>query len=260
MKRRSFFAAGLAAASSPLFSGESFAQENSRRVYEMLIFKMKNGDQGQRMDEWCQASFLLMAEEYNVGPIGIFKAAIADYTPHLMIIVEHPNIADIRKRWAPLIADQRWGTGLEKMEKEDIPAYENYENRLMEATPFSPPLSDAVGVSDKPRLFEYRVYHAPTFRQLRALSDRFEGPEIKLFHKSGINPILYAHTVYGPDMPNLAYLMPFQSLEAREKAWAKFRSDPEWKRVSAESKNNDGEIVSYLSRNIYTATDYSQIK
>ena len=260
MNRRSFLASGIAAGSMPLIAGNGYAQDNSRPVYELSLFKMKNGDQGKRMDDWATNVLMPLAKEFNVGPIGIFKAAIADYTPHVLMIVEHPNIASIQERWGNVTGDKRWWEGLKQWKKNDIPAYESYENRLLRATSYSPELSEVVGKSDKPRLFEYRVYHAPTFRQLMALSERFKGPEIKLFHKSGIHPVLYAYTVYGPDMPNLTYLMPFESLEAREKAWAKFRSDPGWKKVAAESKMNDGEIVSYLSRNIYSATDYSQIK
>lgn len=260
MNRRSFLSSGIAAGTLPLAFSNGMAQETSTPVYEILIFKMKNGDQGKRMDEWNVEYLLPMAKEFNVGPIGVFKAAIADYTPHMMLLVEHANYERIQKNWGKLIADPRWREGISMLEKDDIPAYESYENRLLQATRFSPPLSDAVGKSNKPRLFEFRVYHAPTFRQLIALLKRFSGPEIKIFHKSGIHPILYATTIHGPDMPNLTYFIPFDSLEAREKAWAKFRQDPEWAKVASASKKADGEIVDYLSRNIYNATDYSDIK
>lgn len=260
MDRRTFFTAGIAAGALPFAASNLMAQDDSKPVYEMLFFKMKNGDQGKRMEEWAQKYLMPMAKEYNIGPIGVFKAAIADYTPHMMFIIEHPGLGEIQKGWNKVMVDSRWAEGVKQMEKDDISAYESYEARLLQATSFSPPLPDAVGKSDKPRLFEYRVYHAPTFRQLGALAKRFKGPEIDLFHKSGIHPILYAYTMYGPDMPNLAYLMPFDSLTAREKAWAKFRKDPEWAKVLSASKKADGEIVTYLSRNIYNATDYSQIK
>jgi hypothetical protein len=260
MDRRSFFTSGIAAGTLPFAASIGMAQEDSKPVYEMLIFKMKTGDQGKRMEEWAANYLMPMSKELNIGPIGVFKAAIADYTPHMMFIIEHPGMGQIQKIWQKAMVDPRWREGVKQMEKDDVPAYESYEARLLQATSYSPPLSNAVGKSDKPRLFEFRVYHAPTFRQLGALSKRFKGPEIKLFHKSGIHPILYAHTMYGPDMPNLAYLMPFDSLSAREKAWAKFRQDPEWSKVLSASQKADGEIVAYLSRNIYNATDYSEIK
>lgn len=259
MNRREFFAAGLAAGSLGFGTGASLAQNGNNPLYEIMIFKMKNGDQGQRMDDWCQSVLLPLAAENGIGPIGIFKAAIADYTPHMMFLIEHPDLGSIRQRWAGVTGDARWRDGMRTLEKDDNPAYESYETRLLSATSFSPPLKIAPE-NQKPRLFEFRVYHAPTIRQLLALAQRFKGPEIKLFHKSGIHPILYAYTMYGPDMPNLTYMMPFDSLKAREEAWAKFRQDPEWKRVLADSKEKDGEIVAYLSRNIYNAADYSQIK
>lgn len=93
-----------------------------------------------------------------------------------------------------------------------------------------------------------------------ALSQRFVGPEGKLFHKRGIHPILYANTLYEPDLPNLVYFLPFDNFAAREKTWDKFRKVPEWTKVLSASKEADGAIVVYLSGNIYSAKDYSEIK
>jgi hypothetical protein len=105
-----------------------------------------------------------------------------------------------------------------------------------------------------------RVYHSPTWKQLAALHERFRGPEIKIFHRSGIHPILYGSTVIGPNVPNLTYLIPFADLAAREKAWAAFGADPDWQKVRKESVEKSGEIVSNIQVSFYKSTPYSPVR
>src|SRR6266700_3076194 len=98
---------------------------------------------------------------------------------------------------------------------------------------------------------ELRVYHSPTRSQLRAVHERFAGPETKIFARSGIHPVLYTSTLFGPNMPNLTYLIPFDSLAAREKAWDTFVADPEWVKARKESIDKGGEIVANAEVSIY---------
>ena len=130
---------------------------------------------------------------------------------------------------------------------------------ILEAAAFSPEIT--AGKSDTPRYFELRTYHAPTLPQLkrRALHGRFRGSEVGIFHRSGIHPLFYASTLIGANLENLTYLIPFDSLAAREKAWAAFGADPEWIKARNESIEKFGQIVSVSDIAIYRATPYSPI-
>ena len=103
------------------------------------------------------------------------------------------------------------------------------------------------------------MYHSSNSTILRALHERFAGPESKIFARSGIHPVLYSSTVFGGEMPNLTYLIPFDSLAAREKAWDTFGADPEWLKVREES-NKNGQLVSVSNISIYRAVAYSPVK
>ena len=130
---------------------------------------------------------------------------------------------------------------------------------LLQATDYCPELTLAKdGV--KPRVFELRVYHSPSWKQLAALHERFAGPEIKIFHRVGVRPILYSSTVIGPDMPNLTYVIPFDNLDEREKAWAAFGADPEWVKVRKESIDKSGQISSVTQISLFTAMPYSPVR
>ncbi|MDA2931248.1 NIPSNAP family protein, partial [Acidobacteria bacterium AH-259-O06] len=249
MNRRHFLSSSLAAGTAAMVPGLALpADAKKTPYYELTFFKMHAGSQGGRMNAWAKDTLLPLADKYKLGPVGFFRLAIGPDTPQLVMLIEHSGWAEVQSRWRALLGDPQWASGLAKLEQGNEPPFDRAESRLLRATDYSPPLSQAVGKSKTPRVFEFRVYHSPTLTQLKALHERFSGPEIKIFHRSGIHPILYADTEFGPDVPNLTYLTPFDSLEAREKAWAAFGADPEWRKVRAESIKKAGQIVAYSNR------------
>jgi hypothetical protein len=130
---------------------------------------------------------------------------------------------------------------------------------LLEAAEYSPEIA-SIETAKKPRVFELRTYHSPTWRQLGALHQRFAGREIPIFHRNGIHPLLYTSTVFGANLPNLTYLIPFEDLAAREKAWTAFGADEEWIKVRKESVAKDGEIASVIQISLLRATAYSPVQ
>jgi hypothetical protein len=67
-------------------------------------------------------------------------------------------------------------------------------------------------------LWELRTYRTGE-SSAAALADEFAG----IFPRAGIHP-LSATT----DGPNLTYLIPFENLTARERAWTAVNTDPNW--------------------------------
>ena len=57
--------------------------------------------------------------------------------------------------------------------------------------------------------------------------------EIEIFNRVGLTPVFFSRTLVGPRMPNLVYMLVYDDMAAREKNWAAFRNDPEWKKLSA---------------------------
>jgi len=49
---------------------------------------------------------------------------------------------------------------------------------------------------------------------------------------AGLAWMFFGETLIGTKMPNLTYLLVFDDMAAREKNWATFRADPEWKKLS----------------------------
>ena len=85
------------------------------------------------------------------------------------------------------------------------------------------------------------------------------GGEIAIFRRVGLNPVFFARDVVGGNLPSLTYMLVFEDLAAREKAWGAFGGDPEWKKISTTPGFTNGEIVSNIHNVLLRPTDYSQI-
>jgi len=225
--------------------------------YEFRFFKMVQGDQGGRFDQWA-AKAIPILQRLGCGPVGVFSVVIGPDAPTKVMLLHYDSLAAAEQLWLKAVADSDWKAAWAAWENGPEQPYVTLDSFLLKATPYSPPWKAA---SDgDPRYFELRRYHSPTRRQLAALHERFGGAEKKIFHRSGIVPILYGDTVVGVDMPSLTYLTPFKTLADREAAWAKFGADPEWRTVSADSIQRGGQIVRNIDFWILRSSGYSQIK
>lgn len=107
------------------------------------------------------------------------------------------------------------------------------------------------------RVFELRTYTAPDAEKFAMLNARFREHTTRLFEKHGITNIGYWTAV---DAPNtLIYIVAHQNMEAAKKSWAGFRADPDWQKVSADSKAKGLTGVTVESKYL-TPTDYSALK
>ncbi len=95
------------------------------------------------------------------------------------------------------------------------------------------------------RYFEMRIYYCLPGR-LDALIDRFQSNTTRIFEKHGMENIGYWLPVNN-EKNALYYILAFPSKEAREKCWADFIADPEWKEVAAKSQESGKIIESIVS-------------
>jgi hypothetical protein len=234
------------------------ATEKRARFFALESFKLKAGTQLPRLHEHFGKTLVPKLANIWSGPKIFLEALVAPHLPQVAAIYGFNSLDELWSVHAKSMADPDLVKAFEALESGPEPAFETLDTTLLEAAPYSPEIAPA---SDgRARIFELRVYHSPTYRQLGALHERFSGPEIKIFHRVGIHPILYSSTLFGQNIPNLTYLIPFESLAAREKAWTAFAADPEWVKVRKESIDRSGQISALQNISLWKATDYSPIK
>jgi len=104
------------------------------------------------------------------------------------------------------------------------------------------------------RVFEMRTYYAAPGK-LDALNARFRDHTCRLFEKHGMTNIGYWMPIENPDS-KLVYVLAYPNMEAREKSWKAFGSDPDWKKAQGESEK-EGKLVAKVEQIYFTAQDYS---
>ena len=230
------------------------------RYYQLQYFYLKNGTQSARIQEFMRHGLLPALSRIHDGPRMVLDALVAQHMPQVLAITGFGSLAEWQDLRARLSRDADYRRAFETWEAAPEQPYEDCSEVLLEATDYSPEIAPSDAPPAAPRIFELRVYHSPPWRQLSALHARFAGPEVAIFHRVGIHPVLYSSTLVGPSMPNLTYLIPFESLAAREKAWAAFAADPEWIKVRQESIDQHGQISSVIQMALYRAAAYSPIR
>ena len=257
LDRRNFLArvpallpAGLAAAA---------AEPSRTRFYVFEQYFLEQGTQPARMHDFFSKALIPAMERVHKGPKIFLEAVMTPHIPQVAAIIGVETPDQVSSMAKAMFADKDFSRAFDQWETGDAP-YVSASSTLLEATEYSPEIATPEKPPAAPRYFELRVYHSPTVRQNRALHQRFSGPEIRIFHRVGVNPILYTTTLFGPNRPNLTYLIPFDTLAAREKAWAAFAADEEWVRVRKESIDRGGQINNFTNISLYKATPYSPIR
>ena len=106
-------------------------------------------------------------------------------------------------------------------------------------------------------IYELRMYEVVPGR-MPAMHARFQNHTLGFFAKHGIKVIGFWEAVVGQSNV-LNYLLAFDSLAHRERAWSAFIADPDWQRVRDESQR-DGPIVARVRNEIWQPTPYSPLQ
>jgi hypothetical protein len=227
-------------------------------LYAIDYFYYRQGEQVDRLNRFFASQTPLFAK--HMRAFGVFTAIMAPHGQTMMTLSGFADAEDMVAAATRIEADLGYQKAFVEFESGSEPPFDRAQRMVLRATPFSPEIVPLTEKPKSPRYFEMRIYHSPTRRQLALLHERFVEHEIRIFHHSGVYPILYADTLIGPDLPNLTYLIPFASQADRELAWDKFGSDPEWVKVRAESIARGGQIVSYNNISLWRATPYSPLQ
>jgi len=233
MTRRNLIAASAALAAGA--AGASAAEAPQKSLFEMRIFRLRNGPENQRQRTVAYLkNYVPLVKSAGAGPVAVFSSSIAEDTPFLMAITSFKGYADMEACQAKLRANPDhtkaradWYAGGRPYEREEV--------RLLSAfggfPVMTPPPTEGRKSS---RIFELRMYELETAAALERKIKMFELGEAAIFVRAGMATVFFAETVFGPNMPSLMYMLGFDDLAARESAGRVSGADPEWKKLGAE--------------------------
>ena len=225
----------LIVASAALASRASAAEVSQRSLFEMRIFRLRNGPENQRQRTTAYLkTYVALAKAAGAGPIGVFSSSIADDTPFLLAITSFKGYADMDACQTKLRANPDYAKARSEWYAGGRP-YEREEGRLLLAfggfPAMTPPPTEGRKTS---RIFELRMYELETAAAVERKIKMFEVGETAIFVRAGMLPVFFGETVFGPNMPSVVYMLGFDDLAARESAGRVSGADPEWKKLGAQ--------------------------
>ena len=265
MKRREFLASSLAAsASAGLAYGETSGGQGtapggaaSREFYELRYYVLHRA-MAKRTNDYLRDAAIPALNRVGIGPVGVFDMLVGPESPSLYVLIPHPSAESVLTGWERVRADREYQErGADFLNATAVnPAYVRVQSELMAAFATHPHVTPP---PKGPRVFELRTYENPTKKANLTKIRMFNSGEIDIFKKVGFHPVFFGEKLIGPKWPNLTYMLASASVEDRDKHWAAFGADPEWKKLSSIPEFTDERIICNITNYLLRPAPYSQI-
>ncbi|HEU0184613.1 MAG TPA: NIPSNAP family protein [Blastocatellia bacterium] len=260
MNRRDVLKTGLAASVAGAANVPAVGAE-SNHFYDLRIYELRNDIQPARLQEFFQNQVLPMMKRLGVGPVGCFNVISGLRSPSLVVVIDYKSLADMQSSMEAMRGDKDFVKAWQSFNAGAEMPYTRYDSTLLKA--FDSHQKVEIPPADEkrpPRVFELRTYESRSGSSLRNKIDMFNQEEIKIFRDSGFATVFFGEAIAGARLPHLTYLVGFDDMAAREKAWDAFRVNPDWARVRNKPGWTDPEAVSNIHAAFLRPTAYSQIR
>lgn len=268
MKRREFIRSSIAVTSAAAVTS-SLAAESAesgsgpaREYYELQLYHLRRGPLTQRFDDFYRQASIPAMNRAGLGPIGVFSILYGPDSPTMYVLIPHKSIESFATALDRVRADAEY----QKLGAEFInsppssPSYIRVESSLLAAIAGIPKLEPpAAAAAKRARIFELRTYESHSKKANKKKIEMFNNGEIAIFRRTGLTPVFIGETLIGAKLPNLTYMLTFENMAERDKNWAAFAADPEWKKLSTTPGFTDPEIVTNIGNIFLRPTSYSQI-
>lgn len=262
MTRRNVLSGAAASALSGL--GARAADDAGANVFlEIKKYQLHTTPENQmpRLSAFLGDSYAAAIGRAGGKLIGAFSNLIGMESPYLLAVTQYDSLAAMQTALTKLAADAEYQHALAGLETDTGYPFQRQESSLLKTFDGMPqPLLSAASDQHPPRYFELRRYESQTEVTLARKVKMFNSGEIGIFQRLGMRPVFFGETLVGERMPNLYYMLSFDSWEAREELWKKFGSDPEWKKLSSPAALHDDRIVSNISNAILRPLKFSLIR
>lgn len=254
MNRRNFVTAASAGVAAVPASAAS-----DKAVFEMRWYRLRNGSQVQRTTEFLSKVYVPVAKRLGIGPMGFFNSLIGEQSPFVLALTRYPSFQAACEAADRIMADKEFQRGFDAYNSMTELSYIRMENALLRAFDGWPAMTPPAP-RENPRIFEIRTYESNNAAAGKLKIKMFNEGEAGIFKRLGFEPVFFAETVVGRNLPNLVYMVSFDDLADREKKWKAFGGDPEWKKMRAIPEYADAKIVSNISNAIVRPLPFSQIR
>jgi NIPSNAP len=263
VNRRNAIKGGLAAGLTGMVDSNTMGSQrtsSNNHFYELRIYELRSDLKPGRMQDFLKDHFMPAMKRAGAGPIGCFSVISGLQSPAFVIVIDYASLAAMQTTIDKIAEDKVFIDAARAMETTELP-YVRYESALLKAFDAHPKLEVPVTDAQRAlRVFELRTYQSPNAFGLKAKLAMFNQEEIKIFRNCGFAPVFFGEALFATRMPHLTYMVGFDNMGEREKAWDKFRVDPDWQRIRTKPGWTDVESVSNIHAAFLRPTTFSEVK
>ena len=265
MKRREFVAATCLAGLAPLTNiaraqsavGTLAAGTRSAKQYlELRLYKLDSVAKQKALIDFLGEAAIPALNRLGIGPVGVLKFMEED-TPDLYVLLPHKSARSVASAGRLMDDAEYRKAGAAVLESpKDAPAFTRIESTLMLAFDGVPKVRTPA--KGKSRVFQLRIYESHNAERARKKIEMFNtGGELEIFARTGLPVVFFGETLIGTKMPNLTYMLGFDSIEAKEKGWKTFMASPGWNDLKKDPAYKD--TVSSITNIMLRPASCSQI-
>jgi hypothetical protein len=234
---------------------------SERQYYELRVYRTLSSRHAGELGAFLEQAEIPAYNRLGIEPVGVFTGVYGPDNASLYVLIPHPDMPSVAEARDQLLADQAYrqrGKGILERGIEN-PAYYRIETTVLRAFQRMPTLELPQGnLSRRSRVFEVRIYEGHSLLANKKKIEMFnEGGEIEIFRNTGLCPVLFGETIAGARMPNLTYMVTFDSIEERDPTWQRFIHDPAWAALREDPQYAN--TVSTITDLILRPTSYSQM-
>lgn len=251
MKRRDFLGSVAAATvSTTTFSASVAAsaaqttdliQRKDRKFVELRVYTPLRPEMKGGLTEWVDKAVLPALNRQSIQPVGAFtwfediNGNDETYRDKVFLLIEHGGLESFLNQEHRLLADEVFSETTKNLLSE-VPLQQVYaaqESSLLYCFPSCP----AIEIPSKSpnRFVQLRRYKSRNQDRNAKKIEMFDiRGELDLFRRCNMPPVFFGEMLFGTMLPNLTYMLMFDSVERQQKAWTAFVQHPEWKKMSGE--------------------------
>jgi NIPSNAP protein len=261
MDRRQMIA-GLAASAVAGFGAQAASPVNNSYL-EVQTWHFHNSQENQatRTSQFLQSGLVPALSRANAQFVGAFQNVIGQGGPYYVTVTQYASLAAMQDALTKLAADEAYQQAVREWSNGPGLPFVRVESSLLRSFDVMPQATIPKDVANRPaRIFELRMYENQSFAARNTKVGMFNQGEAAIFERLGMKPVFFGETLIGPKLPNVMYMLTYDSLADRDRLWHAFGSDPEWKKLRAQPQLADSEIVANISNVILSPLPFSPVR
>ncbi len=233
MKRRNFLKTTLAASLAGA-SSAALAQSNGKQQFlELRRWSVGSLENNRVVSNFLQQAVLPSLKRAGAGKLGVFyhlphQKSYPDQLHDVFTVLAFDSLDEWLALGRHFEEDQSiLEAGAEYLGTDKKTAvYDRIESSLMLAFAGYPRIKTP-RTGDE-RVFELRRYESPNELKAKLKVEMFNQGELDIFAKVGLDGVFYGEMLSGPHMPNLTYMLAYDSVEERDANFKAFSQHPDW--------------------------------